>query len=111
MSTVLNQAQTTATEGTTPSPTVTRYQQLASEVSASIAKALSQIAPLEAPHPSTRDFVRANSAVGTKFIAAVIAAVEESPELQGTKFDVAEARDMLQFLEAFQPVLNQIAVL
>jgi len=111
MSNVLSHPQSAAAGETPPSPTVTHYQQLASEVSATIATAMSQIAPLEAPHPTTRDFVRANASVDSNFIVSVIAAVESTPELQGTKFDVTEARDMLQFADAFRPVLDQIDVL
>jgi hypothetical protein len=111
MSNVLNHPQSAASGDTPSTTTVTHYQQLAQQVSSTIATALSQISPLESPHPTTRDFVRANAAVETNFISSVIAAVESIPELQGTKFDVAEARDMLQFIEAFRPVLDQVDVL
>ena len=111
MSTVFNHPETAAADGTVPTLTVTHYQQVAAEVSAAVASALSKIAPLEAPHPTTRDFVRANASVDDRFIASVIAAVESNPELQTPKFDVNEARDMLQFHDAFRPVLDQIEVL
>jgi len=111
MSNVIRQSQTAVEGETTPSPTVTHYQQIAAQVSAAITTALQQIAPLEAPHPTTRDFVRANASVSIDFIVSVIAAVESTSELQGTKFNVVEARDMLQFIEAFRPVLDLIDVL
>jgi len=111
MSNVLNHPQTAANDDPTPSPTVTHYQQVASEVNGAIETALAQIAPLEAPHPTTRAFVRANAAIDTNFIASVIAAVENNKELQGTKFNLVEARDALQFAEAFRPILDRITIL
>lgn len=111
MSNVLNYLQPAMAEESAQSPTVTHYQQIAAQVSAAITAAFADIAPLEKPHPSRRHFVRANAAVRTNFIAVVIAAVEAIPELQGVRFDADDARDALQFGEAFRPIVDQLEVL
>jgi hypothetical protein len=68
------------------------------------------IPKLEAQHVSTVKFVRAHLNVPVEFLATVIAAVEQTPELQGVnKLDVSAARDTLQFIEAFRPVLDKVA--
>lgn len=102
------------TDGTTPpegpgTPTVTHYQQLAAEFSAELDEIAAIIPKLEAQHVSTANFVRSHLNVPTEFLATVIAAVEQTVELQGVKkLDVATARDTLQFIEAFRPVLDKV---
>jgi hypothetical protein len=92
-----------------PTPTVTHYQQVATQVSAALSEALSLIASFEAPHTSTAGFVRTHKTVPVEFISTAIAVVESTPELQSVKkFDVNEARDVLQFIEAFRPVVDLI---
>ena len=94
-----------------PSPTVTRYEQLAAELAIAIDTAAASIPNIESPHPSTLDFVRSHQ-LSNEFIACVIAAVEATPELQNVnKFNVAEARDTLQFIDAFGPLASRILVL
>jgi hypothetical protein len=94
-----------------PSPTVTHYEQLAAELSIAIDTAAADIPNIESPHPSTLDFVRSHQ-LSNAFIASVIAAVEATPELQSiNKFNVAEARDTLQFSDAFAPLSSRITVL
>lgn len=95
-----------------PTPTITHYQQIAAQVSAILNQALSHISSFEAPHSSTQNFVRSHKIIPTDFIATAISAVEATPELQSVnKFDVNEARDVLQFIEAFRPVVDQIEAL
>lgn len=94
------------------SPTVTHYQQLAAPLSALVTDLIARIPRFENAHPLTEGFIRSNRNVPDNFIATVIAAVEAHPELQRLeKFDVAEAKDALQFLEAFRPLLIQIEAL
>jgi hypothetical protein len=51
---------------------------------------------------------RSRLSVPDAFVATIIAAVEQSPELQSvTKFDVSAARDALQFLSAFRPARDR----
>jgi len=90
-------------------PTVTHYQQVAAQVGAALHEALSRIASFEAPHPSTLRVVRTHRIIPTEFIATAIAVVEATPELQSVrKFDVDEARDVLQFIDAFRPIVDLI---
>ena len=91
------------------SPTITHYQQLAAAFIADLDEIATIIPKLEAEHVSTVNFVRSHLNVSTEFLATVIAAVEQTPELQGVrKLDVAAARDTLQFIEAFRPVLDKV---
>ncbi len=54
------------------------------------------IPKLEITRPATANFVRSHLNVSTEFLATAIAAVEQTPELQGTgKLDVTAARDTL----------------
>lgn len=97
---------------TAQSPTVTHYQQLADDFTKALDQIASSIPKLEATHPATANFVRSHVNVPTEFLATAIAAVEQTPELQAVnKFDVVAARDALQFIEAFRPVLDKMAAL
>ena len=102
-------------ESTTDSPatpTVTHYQEVAARFIALLNEAIALIPSLEQFHASTQEFVRAHQSFPIDFIATVLAAVESDPELRGVnKFDVVEARDTLQFLDAFRPVIDLLATL
>ncbi len=90
---------------TIPTPTPTHYQQIAAQIIASLTEMTKQIPALEGKHVATAQFVRTHQNVPLDFIETVISAVELTPALQGTqKFDANEARDGLQFLQAFRPV-------
>jgi hypothetical protein len=93
-----------------PTPTVTYYQQLAGEFLTELDE-IAAIVPklVEAQQASTANFVRTHLNVSTEFIATVIAAVEQTPELQGVgRLDVTAARDTLQLIEAFRTVLDKV---
>lgn len=94
------------------SPTVTEMDKAAEKVRAAI-EAMTELIPrLERPHRSTRNRVRAHRTVPREFIASMIAAVEQVEELQTLrKFDVDDARETLQFIDAFRPVADQLAAL
>jgi len=95
---------------TTPTPTVTHYQQLAENFSKALDDIAAIIPKLEVTHPATANFVRSHLNVSTEFLNTAIAAVEQTPELQGlNKLDVNAARDTLQFIEAFRPVQDKIS--
>jgi len=95
-----------------PTPTITHYQEVARTLGAGLTAVLDQIPAFEAKHEATAKFVRAHSGFPNDFIATVLAAVEADPQLQKVnKFDVTEARDTLQFLEAFRPVVDQAEAL
>ncbi|MDQ3283585.1 MAG: hypothetical protein M3Q69_19455 [Acidobacteriota bacterium] len=101
-------------DGTTPevpvTPTITHYQQLADAFMKDLDEIATTIPKLEASHASTASFVRSHLNVSNDFLATAIAAVEQTPALQGVdKLDVLAARDTLQFIEAFRPVLDKVS--
>jgi hypothetical protein len=101
-------------DGTTPettlTPTITHYQQLADAFMKDLDEIATTIPKLEASHVSTANFVRSHLNVSNDFLATAIAAVEQTPALQGVnKLDVLAARDTLQFIEAFRPVLDKVS--
>jgi hypothetical protein len=97
------------TEGTAPSPTVTHYQQLAEQFMGALDEIASLIPKLEAAHITTAGFVKTHQNIPNQFLATVISAVEQTPELQSVrKLDVLAARDTLQVIEAFRPVLDKV---
>jgi phosphoenolpyruvate carboxylase len=92
---------------TTPSPTQTHYQQVATQIIAVLNELAAKIPTLEGKHVATLDFVRTHQNVPLEFIETVTSAVELTPTLSGTqKFDAEEARDTLQFIQAFRPVYD-----
>jgi hypothetical protein len=94
---------------TTPTPTVTHYQQLADNFAKALDEITAIIPKLEITHPATANFVRSHLNVPTEFLATAIAAVEQTPELQGVnKLDVSAARDTLQFIDAFRPIQDKV---
>jgi hypothetical protein len=96
----------------TPSPTITHHQQLADAFSRALDEIAAAIPRLEITHPTTVTFVRTHQNVSLEFISSAVAAVEQSPELQGVnKLDVTAARDTLQFIEAFRPVQDKVSAL
>lgn len=105
---------TEPTDGTTPEtgPTITRYQQLAEQFMADLDEISSAIPKLEIPHISTATFVRGHQNIPLAFLATVLASVEQTVELQGVrKLDIADARDTLQFIDAFRPVHDKLVAL
>jgi hypothetical protein len=92
------------------SPTVTHYQQLAAEVMVALDKIATIIPQLEAAHISAAEFVRTHQSASVKFLATATVSVEQNPELQSVnKLDVVKARDTLQYLDAFLPVLDKLS--
>jgi hypothetical protein len=92
----------------TPTPTVTHYQQLAEQFSKALDEIAALIPQLQGEHPATANFVRSHQNIPVEFLGTAIAAVEQVPELQGVrKLNISEARDTLQFIEAFRPILDK----
>jgi hypothetical protein len=95
-----------------PKLTVTQNQELADELSALLDTFEAKVPNFEQLHPSTLPFVRAHRFVPTPFLGSVIAAVAETPELQGVnKLDVNQAREVLQFIDAFRPIEEKLLAL
>jgi len=89
-------------------PTATHYEDVSAQVTALVNQVAAAIPYLEAPHPGTLPFVRAQKSVPINFVATVTASVDANPELQVQQFDVSAAKDMLQYDAAFQPLLLKV---
>ena len=105
--------ETTPTAGETtplpPSPTKTRYQQIADQFLRAFDSASALIPNLEAPHATTVNFVRGHANAPLKFLANLTSAVEQFPELSALgKLDTVAAHDHLQYIEAFRPLANTV---
>jgi len=93
-------------------PTITEMDRIAEKVHAAIEAVAALIPRLEGPHPSTRRQVRAHRTVPREFIMSMIAAVDQIEELRTVdKFDLDDAREALQFIDAFRPIADQLAAL
>jgi len=93
----------------TAEPTVTRYMELAVEITKALDALSAMVPQFELKHASTASFVNAHIAVPLKFLNTVVAAVEQAGDLQGVnRLNIAEARDTLQFIDAFLPVADRV---
>jgi hypothetical protein len=89
-------------------PTITHYQQIAENLAKAMDDMLALIPTFVEAHPDTKAFVNKHQNVPLQFIATAVAAVEANPELQGSTFDATEARDALQFIDAFRPMADRL---
>jgi hypothetical protein len=90
-------------------PTVTHYQQIAENLAKAIDDMLALIPSFVEAHPDTKTFVNRHQNVPLTFIATAVAAAEANPELQVGAFDATEARDALQFIDAFRPMADRLS--
>ncbi|HXH39310.1 MAG TPA: hypothetical protein VNN08_11835 [Thermoanaerobaculia bacterium] len=89
-------------------PTTTHYQQIAENLAKALDDMLALIPTFAEAHPDTTRFVNRHQSVPLQFIATAVAAVQENPELQGGTFNATEARDALQFIDAFRPMADRL---
>lgn len=90
-------------------PTVTRYMELADQFIKTLDALSATVPRFESKHRSTAAFVTAHIGISLKCLNTAVAAVEETPELQGlNRVKVAEARDTLQFIDTFTPVVDKV---
>jgi len=95
-----------------PTPTFTASDRLASEIAEAIDAIAERIPRLERPHPSSASRVRGARTVSREFIESMMAMVESQAELRAVNtFDVDEAREMLQFNDAFRHVVDRLEAL
>src|SRR6185369_8874085 len=95
-----------------PTPTITASDRLAAEIAEAIDAIAERIPRLERPHPSNASRVRGARTVSRELIESTMAMVESQPELRAVNtFDVDEAREMLQFNDAFRHVVDRIEAL
>lgn len=108
MSTVLE----TATAEPAPVPngdvptTVTHYQQLAANLKSAIAAVMAEIPKFEMSIERKRHVVGAHQSVPPEFIATVSSAVVATDVGLEKVFDTADAQNVLQFVEAFRPLVD-----
>lgn len=92
-----------------PSPTLTRYQQVAGNLSKAIDEAAQLIPDFQIAHPSKKNFIRVHAGVPIPFLATTVVAVDDRPELSVlNKLDANEGRDTIQFLEAFRSAQDKV---
>jgi uncharacterized protein with PIN domain len=93
-------------------PTTTEMDRIADTISTAVKAVASLIPGLEIPQDLTRRQVRAQRTVPREFIESMIAAVEQVESLRAIgKFDPEDAREALQFIDAFRPVVDQLQAL
>jgi hypothetical protein len=91
-------------------PTVTHYDQVAANFGKALEELLAIVPHFVAAHPSTKGFARMANTVSDEFLVSTIAAVEETPGMLALEqFDVSEARDFLQYSQAFRPMRDKLA--
>lgn len=111
MSSIVSKAGVEAAPGDpqTPTPTVTHYDQVAANFSRALEELLAMVPHFVPAHPSTKGVVRTQKTVSDEFLVSMIAAVEETPGMLGlNQFDVTEARDSLQYGQAFRPMRDKL---
>jgi hypothetical protein len=90
-------------------PTITHYDQVAANFGKALDELLATVPHFVAAHPSTKGFARMAKTVSDEFLVSTIAAVEETPGmLTLDQFDVSEARDFLQYSQAFRPMRDKL---
>ena len=95
-----------------PTPTVTHYQEVAVQLKKALSEAQALIPTFAPAHAVTKEFVQKYQSFPDPVIGTAIAAVEGSAELQRIgKFNILEARDTQQFIEAFRSCIDQTEVL
>jgi hypothetical protein len=91
-----------------PNLTVTKYQELADEISAAFDGFVAKLPQFEERHPATQRFVQGHLTISDQFVASAVAAVDATEELQVVKkLDVNQARDVTQFVDAFQAIADK----
>jgi hypothetical protein len=99
-----------ATPDPTPTLTTTRYQEIAAQFISGMDALTATIPKLEVEHPAALEIVRGSIGIRDAFLGSSIAAAEQVPDIRMLNtLDVAAGHDVMQFIEAFRPVLDKIA--
>jgi hypothetical protein len=89
--------------------TITHHRQAADDFLKALATVSAMIPLIEAADFTEVEFVRTHQNVPIEFIKTAIAGIEQTPELQAfTELDPVLSAEMLQFIDAFLPVLQQV---
>jgi hypothetical protein len=101
----------TATDAPDFGATVTHFLAMAQQFSDAMEQMFAMIPDLQEAHPTNVDFVRGHTTVPVPFLYSMVSLVEEQPDLQAVgKLSAASGRGRLQFMEAFRPVIDKLAV-
>ena len=87
-------------------PTVTYYQDLGAQLRKVFEQIMAVVPKMDEAEAVDARVFRVNLGVPDAFCAAAIAAVEELPELGDGRFDAAQLRNRMQFLDAFRAVVQ-----
>jgi len=89
-------------------PTTTHYEELAEGFIKQLNLMTDAIPKLERSHELSASYVRHRQDVPDEFLKTSVSAVEQSGELQAVqKLNTATGRDTMQFIDAFEPVLDR----
>jgi hypothetical protein len=92
--------------------TTTRYQEIAAQFMSGLDTLTAIIPNLEVEHPSAVDTVQGHLSIPDAFLGSTIAAVEQTAGLQAVnQLDVPAGHDVLQFIDAFRPVVEKVNAL
>src|ERR1044071_2288542 len=91
-------------------PTLTHFQQLAAQLKAAIGAVMAEIPEFDLGHDDKAHFVSVHQSVPVAFIGTVASSID--PKQIGTNiFDPADAQNVLQFVEAFRPLVDDATAL
>jgi hypothetical protein len=89
-------------------PTVTRYEQLVSELSTSLKDLTARIPFFASFDPLLFLSVRAQQRYSKDFVVTAISAVTDSPGLGFNGINLSEIKDALQYVDAFRPFIDEM---
>ena len=93
-------------------PTLTRYQQIATELFADLQTIRGKLPELEAPHPETTRFVTSMRSVPREFVDTMVGQVQQIPEYQSAnRLDVPNSQNSLQLVDGIRPFADALRVL
>ena len=97
---------------TAVTPTITYFQQLATDFMKQMDVMTAAIPDVEEKHPSTAKFVHGHQNVPDAFIVSAVATMEQTPSLHGVDgLDPVVSRSDLQFNDAFKQVVDKLTAL
>jgi hypothetical protein len=105
----------TVTPPTAPTPeppTLTRYQQIATELYGDLQTIRGKLPELEAPHPETKKFVDAMRIIPRSFVDTMVGQVQQIPEYQSAnRLDIQNAQNSLQLVDGLRPFSDALRTL
>jgi hypothetical protein len=94
-----------------PSPTITRYQQLASDVVVALDALMEEVPKLKEKERRSKAFIRTHIGIPWKFLLTTRGAVEYTPQLERlNQMNLAGAHATSQLVTAFRPVVTRMGM-